>query len=110
MREADKSYLWCTEAWFRTKPGITPRTSYVFCLHSYEYDTFVTTCNWLAYSIFRTKMWLPFDLNCAVNCRVRTSATKETNTEVSASNFRLSVLHMRINSVTTMQLLLDKIK
>ena len=26
MREADKSYLWCTEAWFRTKPGTTPRT------------------------------------------------------------------------------------
>ena len=25
MREADKSYLWCTEAWFRTKPGTTPR-------------------------------------------------------------------------------------
>ena len=26
MREAGKSYLWCTEAWFRTKPGTTPRT------------------------------------------------------------------------------------
>ena len=26
MREADKSYLWCTEAWFHTKPGTTPRT------------------------------------------------------------------------------------
>ena len=26
MREADKSYLWWTEAWFRTKPGTTPRT------------------------------------------------------------------------------------
>ena len=25
MRESDKSYLWCTEAWFRTKPGTTPR-------------------------------------------------------------------------------------
>ena len=26
MREADRSYLWCTKAWFRTKPGTTPRT------------------------------------------------------------------------------------
>ena len=26
MREADKSYLWCTEAWFRTKPGTTSRS------------------------------------------------------------------------------------
>ena len=26
MREADTSYVWCTEAWFRTKPGTTPRT------------------------------------------------------------------------------------
>ena len=25
MREAGKSYLWCTEAWFRTKPGTTSR-------------------------------------------------------------------------------------
>ena len=25
MREAGKSDLWCTEAWFRTKPGTTPR-------------------------------------------------------------------------------------
>ena len=27
MREAGKSYLWCTEAWFRTKPGTTPRNA-----------------------------------------------------------------------------------
>ena len=26
LRETGKSYLWCTEAWFRTKPGTTPRT------------------------------------------------------------------------------------
>ena len=26
MREAGKSYLWCTEAWLRTKPGTTPGT------------------------------------------------------------------------------------
>ena len=30
MREADKSYLWCTEAWFRTKPGTTPS---ILCIH-----------------------------------------------------------------------------
>ena len=29
MREAGKSYLWCTEPWFRTKPGTTPRTQTV---------------------------------------------------------------------------------
>ena len=27
MREAGKSYLWCTEAWFRTKPGTAPRSA-----------------------------------------------------------------------------------
>ena len=27
MREVGKSYLWCTKAWFRTKPGTTPRST-----------------------------------------------------------------------------------
>ena len=46
MREAGKSYLWCTEAWFRTKPGTTPRTSYRQCTRlkysKINYDSVIT--------------------------------------------------------------------
>ena len=32
MREAGKSYLWCTGAWFRTKPGTTARSKTSGCV------------------------------------------------------------------------------
>ena len=51
MREADKSYLWWTEAWFRTKPGTTPRTAeYKVCAYIFNKPMYNTNSDLPAFA------------------------------------------------------------